>query len=219
MTSIDARGQATADASRNSPRDRLVEVAARHFAEAGFEGASQRAIQREVGVNPATAHYYFGSKEALYQAVLERYLGQIQAQRLAALPGAEALPDADARFRALLVAYLSPHIRTAASEEGYNYARILAAIQFTTTGPGHELIIKAVAPVRDRYRAALHALFPHAALDTIRAALHMTVMLMAMAPIHARDAIKTPEQCQDLIEEVVDFSAAGFRAICGEPTL
>jgi AcrR family transcriptional regulator len=57
------------DEKPNRARTRLIEVAARHFAEHGIQGASQRAIQREVGVNPATAHYYFGSKEALYRAV------------------------------------------------------------------------------------------------------------------------------------------------------
>lgn len=219
MGRIEGKIQGAADAPRGGPRDRLVEVAARHFAESGFEGASQRAIQREVGVNPATAHYYFGSKEALYQAVIERYLGQIQSERMAALPAAEATPGAEARFRALLVAYLSPHIRTAASEEGYNYARILAAIQFTTTGLAHEIIIEAVAPVRDRYRAALHVLFPAVPVELIRTGLHMTVMLMAMAPIHARAALKNPRQCDKLIADVVNFSAAGFRALCGPPTV
>jgi TetR/AcrR family transcriptional regulator, regulator of cefoperazone and chloramphenicol sensitivity len=209
----------TTGSPKPDPKMRLVEVAARHFAEAGFEGASQRAIQREVGVNPATAHYYFGSKEALYRAVLERYLGRIQAERIAALPKANATPGASARFHALLVAYLTPHIHTAATEGGYNYARILAAIQFTSPGPATTIINEAVNPVREMYVDALKALFPQAPRSRIYNALHMTVMLMAMAPIRAREQLKDPKGRRALIDELVAFSEAGFRAMCGEPTL
>src|SRR5687768_16326478 len=101
MSTVQQYMAAPPEPPRLDTRRRLVEVAARHFAGLGFEGVSQRAIQREVGVNPATAHYYFGSKEALYRAVLERYLGEIQAQRDAALPRARAVSGAEARFRAL----------------------------------------------------------------------------------------------------------------------
>lgn len=205
--------------ARPDPKIRLVEAAARHFAEHGFGGASQRAIQRDVGVNPATAHYYFGSKEALYRAVLERYLGPIQAARIAGLPRAAATPGASARFRALLSAYLSPHIEAAATEGGYNYARILAAIQFTSPGPATTIIDEAVNPVREEYLGALQALFPQVRRSRLRTALHMTVMLMAMAPIRAREQLKDAEARQGLVGELVDFSAAGFIALCGEPTL
>src|SRR3546814_3944705 len=68
-----------------SVRDKLIAVAAFHFAEHGLLGASQRAIQREVGVNPGAAHYYFGSKEALYLAVIDDFLQRSQAERLANL--------------------------------------------------------------------------------------------------------------------------------------
>ena len=205
--------------ARPDPKARLVEVAARHFAEAGFEGASQRAIQREVGVNPATAHYYFGSKEALYRAVLERYLGPIQAERVAALTRAGAVDGAEARFHALLEAYLSPHIHAAATDGGYNYARILAAIQFTSPGPATTIINEAVNPVREQSVTALQALFPKTPRPRIYSALHMTVMLMAMAPIRARDQLRDAAGRKALIEELVAFSEAGFRALCGEPTL
>ncbi|HEY8572274.1 TetR/AcrR family transcriptional regulator [Phenylobacterium sp.] len=219
LTRVDLDPPAPAEAAKADPKVRLVEVAARHFAEAGFEGASQRAIQREVGVNPATAHYYFGSKEALYRAVLERYLGNIQAERIAALPRANATAGASTRFHALLVAYLTPHIHTAATEGGYNYARILAAIQFTSPGPATTIINEAVNPVREMYVDALKALFPKTPRARIYTALHMTVMLMAMAPIRARDQLKDAKGRKALIEELITYSEAGFRAMCGEPTL
>ena len=69
-----------------------IEKAARSlFAERGFEGASVRAIAGTAGVDPSLVIRHFGSKEALYRAVLERYLGKIQAERIAARDRAAVL--------------------------------------------------------------------------------------------------------------------------------
>jgi AcrR family transcriptional regulator len=46
------------------------------FAKHGFEGASLRKLAAAAGVDPALASHHFGSKEALWEAVVER-LGQI----------------------------------------------------------------------------------------------------------------------------------------------
>jgi AcrR family transcriptional regulator len=53
-----------------SPRGRILEAARQIFAEHGFEGASTRALAEGAGVNLAMIHYYFGSKEQLYERVL-----------------------------------------------------------------------------------------------------------------------------------------------------
>jgi AcrR family transcriptional regulator len=53
------------------------------FARHGFEGASLRQIAASAGVDPALAAHHFGSKEALWRAVIER-----MSESLAAL-----LPD------------------------------------------------------------------------------------------------------------------------------
>lgn len=58
-----------------APIDRKEEILAeaeRHFAAAGFAGASLSAIARAVGVGNPGLLYHFASKAALYHAVLER---------------------------------------------------------------------------------------------------------------------------------------------------
>jgi TetR/AcrR family transcriptional regulator len=52
----------------------ILEAAERVFAGAGFGGATMAAIAAAAGLPKPNLHYYFGSKRALYRAVLERTL-------------------------------------------------------------------------------------------------------------------------------------------------
>lgn len=52
----------------------ILAAAERMFARAGFNGTTVSAIADETGLAKANLHYYFGSKQALYQAVLARTL-------------------------------------------------------------------------------------------------------------------------------------------------
>jgi TetR/AcrR family transcriptional regulator len=53
-------------------RRRILDAAERLFARHGFEGASLAEIGEAAGVSRGTPSYFFGSKEELYAAVLER---------------------------------------------------------------------------------------------------------------------------------------------------
>ncbi|MCU5783663.1 TetR family transcriptional regulator [Alcanivorax balearicus MACL04] len=53
---------------------RILDTAEVLFAQKGFAETSLRAITGKAGVNLAAVNYHFGSKEALIQAVFERYL-------------------------------------------------------------------------------------------------------------------------------------------------
>lgn len=52
----------------------LLDAAEAVFAEMGFAGASTAAIAARAGLPKANLHYYFGTKEAIYRAVLDRIL-------------------------------------------------------------------------------------------------------------------------------------------------
>jgi AcrR family transcriptional regulator len=58
----------------STPRGQIYIAAVRLFAEFGFKGTSTRAITKAAGVKQVMLHYYFGSKEQLYEEVL-RYEG------------------------------------------------------------------------------------------------------------------------------------------------
>lgn len=61
----------TTSGSSPQARERLLHVAADVFVENGFKAASIRKICERANVNVAMVHYYFGSKDDLYLAVLD----------------------------------------------------------------------------------------------------------------------------------------------------
>ncbi|MDN3550404.1 TetR/AcrR family transcriptional regulator [Mucilaginibacter aquaedulcis] len=66
------------DKDKIDKKDHILDVAERIFAEMGFDGASTRMISGEAGVNMAMLNYYFGSKEGLFFAVIERKITSFQ---------------------------------------------------------------------------------------------------------------------------------------------
>src|SRR2546428_85143 len=57
-------------------QEALVQAAYRLLAERGFEGLRTRDVAARVGVNVATLHYYFPTKEALIQGVVGHAMGR-----------------------------------------------------------------------------------------------------------------------------------------------
>jgi len=76
-------GRPTSDRSQDT-RDDLLAAAHRLFARHGAVGVSLRQLASEAGVTPAMVHYYFGSKEGLYDAMLEHTFGRV-IERVSAL--------------------------------------------------------------------------------------------------------------------------------------
>jgi AcrR family transcriptional regulator len=215
VAAADAPDASAGDERRTDTRDRVLDVAARHFAEHSFSGTSLRAVQREVGVNPATVHYHFGTKEALYQAVIARFLERIQAERMLRLAQIPADLRGKARLERLLLAYLSPHLEVAATPSGYNYARILAFVQATVRDAATDMFDLAVAPVRTQFADALAPLFPEAPMRRVYEVLAMAVADMAMAPIRLADKSLDKRRMNVAITDCVAYSAAGFERLCG----
>jgi AcrR family transcriptional regulator len=66
------------------PRERLIEAARQLFARDGFDAASVRDITARARANLGAITYHFGTKEALYHAVIERFATPI-ADQIAAI--------------------------------------------------------------------------------------------------------------------------------------
>ncbi|TPW28940.1 TetR/AcrR family transcriptional regulator [Martelella alba] len=86
----------TAEVGQDSDkRQRLLDAALHEFARFGFDGGRLERIAAEAGCAKRMLYYYFGNKEDVYLAVLERAYDDIRASEdvlhLDALPPREAL--------------------------------------------------------------------------------------------------------------------------------
>lgn len=65
-------------------KEQILEVAEELFAHKGFEGTSIRELSKKAGINIAMISYYFGSKEKLFEALVE-YRSSFMHERLTLL--------------------------------------------------------------------------------------------------------------------------------------
>jgi TetR/AcrR family transcriptional regulator len=80
-------------------RNKILEVAEREFATYGYSGAHLQAIAEQVGVQKTALYYYFPSKAALYNAVLQHMLESL---RDTVVRGLESGGSHAERFESLL---------------------------------------------------------------------------------------------------------------------
>jgi TetR/AcrR family transcriptional regulator len=66
--------------------ERILEAAARVFLEKGKDGATMQEIARRAHVNKALVHYYFRSKDRLYELVYAREFERLVGELVDALP-------------------------------------------------------------------------------------------------------------------------------------
>ena len=101
---------------RQTNESRILSAAEKVFARAGFGGATMAAIALSSGLPKANLHYYFGSKDVLYRAVLARTLGDWLA------PAQSITADADPR--AALEQYI--RVKMALSAERPDGSKVFA---------------------------------------------------------------------------------------------
>ena len=86
-----------------SAREEILKAADSLFGEVGFDAATTREIALLSGVNKALIHYHFKSKEALLEALLDRYYERLNATLLKALEKDGSMRD---RLERLVDAYV-----------------------------------------------------------------------------------------------------------------
>ena len=91
-------GELGSVASRNERSLEVVSAAYSLIAEKGFEGLRTREVADKVGINSATLHYYFPTKEALIQGVVEHLMQELRTSRAKPRDPQSALDRLHAEF-------------------------------------------------------------------------------------------------------------------------
>jgi AcrR family transcriptional regulator len=62
---------------RTSPKEKLLDAAERLLIDVGHGAVTTRLVSSEAGINQGLVHYYYGSMEELFLAVLERFTARL----------------------------------------------------------------------------------------------------------------------------------------------
>lgn len=207
-------------------KDRILDAAERLFAERGYDATSLRAVTSEAEVNLAAAHYHFGSKVGLFQAVFERRVGAINAERLQRLAELDARrPDRQPTLEELLEAFLAPALRSSARQDpGFALFLQIVGRSHSATGEHVEAIQDVFRELQERFLPALQRALPHLSQEDLFWRLHFLIgsMCSVMAD-PSRIKLGSGGLCRsddpdEVLRHLVAHTAGGFRAPSPSPT-
>ncbi|HEX8915507.1 MAG TPA: CerR family C-terminal domain-containing protein [Humisphaera sp.] len=135
-----------ADTSRQAQtRLRLLDAAAREFAEHGFHHATVRDICKRAEANVAAVNYHFGDKERLYAATLKHWIG-VALEKYPPLMGVAADAPAVDRLRGFVRASLNRMLDTGAA--GW-HGQLMAREMVEPTAAFDSLVAESLRPMVD----------------------------------------------------------------------
>ena len=210
-----------------STKEKILGAAERLFAERGFDATSLRAITAAAGVNLASIHYHFRTKETLIREVLERVVGPINEERLRLLDAAAARPGKRGpSVEELIEFFVAPAIR-AVRDESRGGARLMRLAGRMLGEPGAwivPIIVDLMGEVIARYREALGEALPGLDGGEILWRLAFTFGAMAKAMSSAEQlamlsksfGVEEEADADRMIRRLVAFAAAGMKAGAAE---
>ena len=92
-----------------SRKETILDVATRLFAERGYDGASMNDVAERAGMRKASLFYHFASKDALYEAVLERLVARVGTAVAEAYGGEGSFSERLERAAEVATAVLGAH--------------------------------------------------------------------------------------------------------------
>ena len=196
-------------------RTRILDSAERLFAAEGLDTPSLRDITSAAGVNLAAVNYHFQTRDSLFDAVLARRIRPINDRRLELLDQGLEAPGGP-KLEAVLEAFLRPVIEAAAQYP--DFAPLMGRLHSAPPELIQRMFVAHLAPVAERFEVALRAVAPELTTAERIWRLHFTVGALAHALSWTNvlqgltAGLCDPRDSRVLIEELVRFAAAGFRA-------
>lgn len=201
--------------------EHLLDHAEALFARHGFHGVTIREVARAAGVDSALVHYYFETKQGLFDAVFTRRATVLNEERIRSME-AYALAAGDGiSIEGCIEAFLEPiRRRSLEGDRGWkNYFRLVALVNNTFQWGG-EMMTRHFDPVIRRLIDLLRRCMPDADDANLYWCYHflsgaLTLSLSETGRIdRLSGGLCASTDADAIYGRMVPFIAAGFRRVC-----
>ena len=209
----------------DSTKDRILAAAEELFARTGVARTSLRAITALARVNLAAVNYHFGSKDGLVEAVYRRRLEPLNRARLKNLDRVEKAHGGNPPLEAVLEAFMSPVVALSSdpAQGGPTVMKLLGQSHAEAEDSFRKWFSGEYRQVLTRYHAALCRALPDLPPEDVRWRLQFLVGALTY-PVAERQLVElvsgetmNPKDVGNVVERLLPFVAAGFRAPPGSP--
>ena len=210
--------------SEFTTKNRILDTAEKLFATNGFAATSLRAIIKEAGVNTASAHYHFGSKEGLIQAVLERRAAPVNAARLERLDDLESRhPSGTLPLEAVIEAFLTPAVeKLKSSQNGGLMPQLFGRAIAEPNEKLRSIIREIFKNVFMRFSVAFMRALPDVSQEEVQWRMHFMIGVMVFTvtvpKVYEEQRALDAGDTGQMIGRLVDFIAGGMRSPVGRTT-
>ncbi|TCT02950.1 TetR/AcrR family transcriptional regulator [Aquabacter spiritensis] len=203
-----------------TPRERMLVVAERLFADEGLAAVSVRGITAAAQVNLASLHYHFGSKEGLLEAIFEARAKPIADERMRRLAECAEAPGRPPLLEQLLFAFLHPALTLGLEPRfgGPAFARLRARLGSESEKVSRRILSKAFDESSKAFMAAMQAALPDLPRGEFAWRFHFLLgtMVYTMADSGRIQSLTgnacDPADGRAALDHLIPFLAAGFRA-------
>ena len=216
-------GRPRKDTKGPDAADRILDAAEDLFSKRGFDGVTIREVTELALVDSALVHYYFASKQGLFDAVLGRRAELVFAERMLAFDELDRA-GGKVRLEDAVRAFIQPLLaRAETGDAGWkNYFRLLSVVN---NDPNHvaQSVMSYFDPVVHRLIDALGRALPNARREELFWCFHFLTgsLTLALSRTGRLDRVSgglcKSEDLAAILPRMVEYCAAGIRQVCVPP--
>jgi len=202
-------------------RSKILDTAERLFAAKGIDAVSLRQINASAGVSPSVLHYHFGGRDELIEALLERRLPDIGAQRAAMLDELQSR-GRPPQLRELMEVTLRPLAQLAleGNKAEQRFVKVLARLHLERNAVYERVAMKHYPVNRPATLEKMIQLYPQHPPRHLEAKMAMAISTIFSAlaelehPLHAwqTQLLQEPLAAQEFQQVLLDFVCGGVIA-------
>lgn len=145
----------------------ILDSAEAEFALKGYDGASLKSVAAVAGVDTALMRYYFGDKEALFEAVFRRRGPIVNQLRREAFARYEAEAGDAMTLEGIIDAFIRPGMLLSVDDEGWRNYNALVSFVNSSGGDLRRLMSEVFDETSQMLLSYMRRVLPHASEDEI----------------------------------------------------